>query len=37
MARHYDVLTHLSTTELAERGIRRKDIPRLVATGRCDV
>jgi uncharacterized protein YjiS (DUF1127 family) len=31
MAREYEALTRLTPSELAERGISREDIPRLVA------
>jgi uncharacterized protein YjiS (DUF1127 family) len=31
MAREYEALVRLTPSELAERGIRREDIPRLVA------
>ena len=31
MAREYEALTRLTPSELAERGIERADIPRLVA------
>jgi hypothetical protein len=37
MAHRYDVLAGLSNAELAERGIKREDIPTLVVNGKYDV